>query len=165
MVGACPCAAGCSSTDGDVPAEVQGPARPVPPYQTEANPSAFPFSAEPPGWLRALYEEIRGLRQSVHGLESRLSSALPAAAVPSVSVEAAQALLGCGRSRLFELLKSGALHRAPKVGRSVRVTTASLAAFQDSGRREPVPNLKRRPPRRNTGRAEKEAILKLIRPV
>jgi hypothetical protein len=126
-------------------------------------PDVSPSVEAPPELLWAIYEELRELRESMRGLETRLHHQKPAQAMRAVSVEVAQALLGCGRSQLFALLKSGALRRAPKVGKAVMITTASLEAFQERGSREPVPRLKRRPARRDSGRGEKEAILKLIR--
>ena len=116
-----------------------------------------------PELLRAIYKELRELSESMRGLEARLSKQTPVQATRAVSVEVAQALLGCGRSQLFALLKSGALSRAPKVGKAVMITLASLEAFQERGSREPVPRLLRRPARRASGRGEKDAILKLIR--
>jgi hypothetical protein len=79
------------------------------------------------------------------------------------TIEAAQAMLGCGRSRIFELLKSGALRRAPKLGKVAMIHLPSLEALMDGIDREPAPKLKRRPAQHNAGRGEKDAILKLIR--
>jgi hypothetical protein len=78
----------------------------------------------------------------------------------------AQAMLGCGRSRIFELLRSGALRRGAKVGKTAMICAKSLEALLERVDREPAPRLKRRPARRDTGRGESvsAAILKLIRP-
>jgi predicted DNA-binding transcriptional regulator AlpA len=116
-----------------------------------------------PDWLRAIHEELRQLRESMRGLETCLHNRSPAHAARAVSVDAAQALLGCGRSQIFQLLKSGALRRAPKVGKAVMITTASLEAFQERASLAPIPPTKRRPARRTNGRGERDAILKLIR--
>ena len=121
--------------------------------------------------LRAICDELRGLRESVREIEHRISSTAPAQAARAISIEAAQAMLGCGRSRIFELLKSGALRRAPKLGKVVMIDLPSLEALIDGIarepapklKREPAPKLKRRPAQRNTGRGERDAILKLIR--
>lgn len=119
--------------------------------------------------LRAIYEELRGLRESVNEIHTKISSTAPAQAARAraVSVEEAQTLLGCGRSRIFELLRSGALRRGPKVGRAAMVCAKSLEALLERVDREPeTPKLKRRPARRDTGQGKREsaAILKLIRP-
>lgn len=114
--------------------------------------------------LRAIYEEVRGLRHDVRELQSKPSNAAPPQAARAVSIETARALLGCGRSRIFELLRSGALRRAPKMGKVAMVSAASLEALLEGLHREPAPRLKRKPPaQRDAGRKEKDAILKLIR--
>jgi len=118
--------------------------------------------------LRAIYEELRGLRESVNEIHTKISHAAPAQAARAraVSVEQAQTLLGCGRSRIFELLRSGALRRGPKVGRAAMVCAKSLEALLERVDREPeAPKFKRRPARRDTGQGRREsaAILKLIR--
>jgi hypothetical protein len=119
--------------------------------------------------LRAIYEELRGLRESVNEIHTKISSTAPAQAARAraVTVEEAQTMLGCGRARIFELLRSGALRRGPKVGRAARICTKSLEALLVRVDREPeTPRRKRRPTRRDTGRGRSEsaAILKLIRP-
>ena len=114
--------------------------------------------------LRAIYEEVRGLRHEVRELQSKPSNAAPLQAARAVSIDTARALLGCGRSRIFELLRSGTLRRAPKMGKVAMVSAASLEALLEGLHREPVPKLKRKPPaQRDAGRKEKAAILKLIR--
>ncbi len=118
--------------------------------------------------LRAIYEELRGLRESVNEIHTKISSAAPAqtARARAISVEEAQTLLGCGRSRIFELLRSGALRRGPKVGRAAMICAKSLEALLERVDRDPiVPWLKRCPTRRDTGQGKREstAILKLIR--
>jgi hypothetical protein len=119
--------------------------------------------------LRAIYEELRGLRESVNHIHTKISHGPPAQAARGrgVSMKEAQAMLGCGRSRIFELLRSGALRRGPKVGKAAMICAKSLEALLERVDREPeTPRLKRRPARRDTGRGESEsaAILKLIRP-
>jgi len=139
--------------------------------EARAQPSARPDSSGEADLLRALYEEVRGLRESVREITHRLSNTAPAQAVRAVSIEAAQSLLGCGRSRIFELLRSGSLRRAPKLGKVVMIDLPSLEALIDGIarepapklKREPAPKLKRRPAQRNAGRGEKDEILKLIR--
>ncbi|OJT24632.1 hypothetical protein BO221_15965 [Archangium sp. Cb G35] len=114
---------------------------------------------------------MRGLRESVREITNRLSNTAPAQAVRAISIEAAQDLLGCGRSRIFELLRSGALRRAPKLGKVAMIDLPSLKALIDGIDHEPAPKLKRerapklkrRPAQRNAGRGEKDEILKLIR--
>ena len=119
--------------------------------------------------LRAIYEELRGLRESVNEIHTKISHAASAQAARAlaVSMEQAQTLLGCGRSRIFELLRSGALRRGPKVGKAAMICAKSLEALLERVDREPeTPKLKRRPARRDTGQGKREsaAILKLIRP-
>ncbi len=116
-----------------------------------------------PDLLRAICDELRGLRESMREIEHRISSTAPAQAARAISIEAAQAMLGCGRSRIFELLKSGALRRAPKLGKVAMIYLPSLEALMDGIDREPAPKLKRRPAQRNAGRGERDEILKLIR--
>jgi hypothetical protein len=118
--------------------------------------------------LRAIYEELRELRESVNEISTKISSKAPAQAARAraVSMKEAQAMLGCGRSRLFELLRSGALRRGARVGKAAMICAKSLEALLERVDREPeTPRLKRRPARRDTGRGETEraAILKLIR--
>jgi hypothetical protein len=110
--------------------------------------------------LRAIYEELRELRESVNEIHTKISSTAPAQAARAraVTVEEAQTMLGCGRARIFELLRSGALRRGPKVGRAARICTKSLEALLERLDREPeAPRLKRRPARRDTGRGRSES--------
>jgi hypothetical protein len=108
------------------------------------------------------------LRESVNEIHTKISNAAPdqATRARAVSVEEAQTLLGCGRSQIFELLRSGALRRGPKVGRAAMICAKSLEALLERANRAPPPRLKRRPARRDTGQGkrESEAILRLIRP-
>ena len=113
--------------------------------------------------LREIREELRKVREAIGELQMRIVNAVPVQTARAVSIEAAQAMLGCGRSRIFELLKSGVLRRAPKLGRAAMIHLPSLEAFVDGIDREPAPKLKRSPAQRNTGRGEKDEILKLIR--
>ncbi len=119
--------------------------------------------------LRAICEELRGLRESVNEISTKISHKAPAQAARSraVSMKEAQAVLGCGRSRIFELLRSGALRRGAKVGKAAMICAKSLEALLERVDREPeTPRLKRHLARRDPGRGERErkAILKLIRP-
>lgn len=92
--------------------------------------------------LRALRAEITELRQ---GQRVR----------PSVTVEQAAELLGCQRSRVFELLAEGRLLRAKRVGRKAQITRASVEAYA-SAAPEPAP-------RARAGERERAEILKLVR--
>ena len=154
---------GGSSGHRAAPGAEEGPSRVDSNRLPLVSPGVSPPVEPEPELLRAIYKELRELSESIRGLEARLNKQTPAQATRAVSVEVAQALLGCGRSQLFALLKSGALSRAPKVGKAVMITLASLEAFQERGSREPVPRLQRRSARRASGRGEKDAILKLIR--
>ena len=122
-----------------------------------------PDSEAEPDLLWEIYAELRKLREMVGDMQHRIANAAPVQAARAISIDAAQALLGCGRSRIFELLRSGALRRAPKVGKVAMITLDSIEAVQECFSREPAPKRKRQPAQQSTGRAEKDAILKLIR--
>lgn len=153
-VGVRACACDCCEC---APAGAQGAPR------ARASLPARTGSGSEPDLLRAICNELRSLRESVREIEHRISNTAPDQAARAISIEAAQAMLGCGRSRIFELLKSGALRRAPKLGKVAMIYLPSLEALLDGIGREPVPKLKRRPAQRNAGRGERDEILKLIR--
>jgi len=90
---------------------------------------ALPHGGTESELLRAIYEELRGLRHEVRQLHSMPSHAPALQSARAVPLATAQALLGCGRSRLFELLRSGALRRTPRVGKGAMVSAASLEAL------------------------------------
>lgn len=114
--------------------------------------------------LREIHHELRRLREAVGAIQARISQAAPVQAARAVTVDAAQALLGCGRSQVFALLKAGALSRAPKVGKTAMVTLESIEALQERFSREPAPKLKRQPARSTaTGRETRDAILRMLR--
>jgi hypothetical protein len=110
--------------------------------------------------LRQVQAELRELRAQVSQLLARPQ--VPTPGSQAVTVDAARALLGCGRSQIFALIKSGALKRASKVGRQTMITLSSLEALQGQASQQAAPRAKEKPARRTTGQAEKEAILKLI---
>lgn len=62
----------------------------------------------------------------------------------SITVAQAAARLGCGVTRIFDLLKSGALKRGKKVGRATMVTVDSIEAFTSgpAPKKKPAPKLK-----------------------
>lgn len=64
------------------------------------------------------------IRDDIAALHSELRARLPLG--PVLSVEDACRVLGCKRRRLFELLKTGDLERAPRNGRELRITKASI---------------------------------------
>lgn len=47
---------------------------------------------------------------------------------PTVSMVEVCELLGCGKTRVFELLAEGVLQRAPKFGRRLRIMRGSVLA-------------------------------------
>jgi len=114
--------------------------------------------------LRAIHQELRLLRESVGAIHARFTQGAPMQSARAVTVDAAQALLGCGRSHIFALLKAGALSRAPKVGKTAMVTLESIEALQARFSREPAPKLKRQPARNAaSGRETRDAILRMLR--
>ena len=72
--------------------------------------------------------EMKQIREGVEDI--RASGPMMEPGQVAVSIAAAMKLLGCGRSRIFELLKKGDLRRAPKkVGRETMILTASIEAL------------------------------------
>lgn len=69
-------------------------------------------------------------------------AAMRAANSPKVTLEQACVLLECGRTTAFDLLKSGALVRAPSLGKDTMVTTESVQRLQRDG----LPQLPRKRP-------------------
>ncbi|WP_143076154.1 hypothetical protein [Stigmatella erecta] len=118
--------------------------------------------------IRELREELRTLRADLASLRGHMISPTPVV----VGVEEAGRHLGCGRTKIFELLKSGMLEQAPKVGRSTMVTVASIHAYQQVGSNETTQQKRRRKLKarapaskaQSSGREAREAILKLVRP-
>ena len=56
-------------------------------------------------------------------------------------------MLGCSRSRVFELLADGTLERAPRYGRQIRIYTASVEKALSQTKRHTVrgPRITARP--------------------
>ncbi|QQR42262.1 hypothetical protein JKA73_24445 [Myxococcus xanthus] len=71
--------------------------------------------------LKVLVDILRAVR-ALHAREGTQN-------VSAVPLERAEAMLGCKRSQVFNLLEQGRLERAPKVGRSVMITVASIEAL------------------------------------
>jgi hypothetical protein len=65
-------------------------------------------------------------------------------AVETVSWEQAGEILGCKRSRVFELLASGDLERAPRIGKEIRIFRASVDRVLLNGLGGDAPKRKRR---------------------
>lgn len=84
-----------------------------------------PESVETPIILQVLVEILREVRS----LQAREASQ-NALAVPWKS---AMAMLGCKRSQVFKLLQQRRLERAPKVGRTVMITMASIETLLTAG--------------------------------
>ena len=59
----------------------------------------------------------------------------------TLSIEQTCEILGCGRTKVFELLALGTLERAPRYGRGLRIFEASVRAALV---RPPAPERKRR---------------------
>jgi excisionase family DNA binding protein len=64
-------------------------------------------------------------------LDRVLHSATETSLERLVPLNEAKALLGCGTTKLYELMAAGSLD-ARKLGRHTRITAASIAAFQAS---------------------------------
>jgi excisionase family DNA binding protein len=106
---------------------------------------ALPASSEKaPDALRELQGELIQLRLDVRAdlaeLKMRMVNPLPV----SVSVEEAAARLGCGRTKVFELLRRGKLRRGKAAGRALRITVASIDAFLSGPKRQDTPRRTRR---------------------
>lgn len=65
--------------------------------------------------LATLTAEVRAARLPIH----------------AITVEDAALVLGCGRTQVFALLKSGRLTRAKSFGKRTLITLASVTALQD----------------------------------
>lgn len=77
----------------------------------------------------AILQELAEIKREVRALWVR-GAAKNGSAVP---LESAMAMLGCKRSQIFRLLEQRRLERAPKVGRSVMITAASIEALFAEG--------------------------------
>lgn len=73
---------------------------------------------------------------------------------PCVPWQEAAERLGCGKSKIFELLRYGRLKRAKRIGRGTMITVDSLLALERELCGEPAPQLPpsvtRRPNRHRT---------------
>lgn len=70
----------------------------------------------------AILQELAEIKREIQALRAR-DATQNASAVP---LESAMAMLGCKRSQVFKLLEHHRLERAPKVGRTVMITVASI---------------------------------------
>lgn len=84
---------------------------------------------EPASLEFAILQELAEIKRDVRALHYQ--SAMQNNSV--VSLERALVMLGCKRSKVFKLLSQGRLERAPKVGRSVMITVASIEALLADG--------------------------------
>ena len=84
-------------------------------------------------------EELRALRQEIRNLASASDLA--------ISAEEAARRLGCGRTRVFQLLKNRVLARAKSCGRRTMVLAASVQRILDGygAKRGPRPPPRRQP--------------------
>ncbi|RKH08465.1 DNA-binding protein [Corallococcus sp. CA047B] len=90
--------------------------------------------------LTRIENEVRALRAQ--------SATQNASAVP---FEGAMAMLGCKRSQVFKLLDERRLERAPKIGRTIMITVASIEALLAEGIPPKVGQRSRSKPRRTRG--------------
>ena len=125
----------CSSGHRDAPGEEEDASRAGSNRRLLVSPGVSPSVETEPELLRAIYNELRELSESMRALDARLTHRTPVQATRAVSVEVAQALLGCGRSQLFALLKFGASSRASKASKLVtepeRWTATVCGSSQD----------------------------------
>lgn len=108
-------------------------ARPEPPLDLIPIPvfrPAVPVEDHEPALLEcAILQELAEIKRDVRALRAQ-SATQNATAVP---LEQAAAMLGCKRAQVFKLLKQSRLERAPKVGRTVMITVASIRALIGDG--------------------------------
>jgi len=69
---------------------------------------------------------VRALTRAIRALTDAVRGDLPATNRVGLTVTQAATMLGCGRTRIFELLKNGELRRCPRVGRHVLVSAKSV---------------------------------------
>ena len=103
--------------------------------------------------------EMKQIREGVEDIRSSGPKMEPGQI--AVSVAAAMKLLGCGKNRVFELLKNGALQRVPnKVGRETMILKSSIDALLHS----PEPREAQSAPKaKRSGQAARDAILQMVR--
>ena len=66
---------------------------------------------------------------------ARLSTVVQAPSIGDVSIDDAGKLLGCKRAMVYRLLAQGRLQRGTKVGRTTRITKASVERLTQRQRR------------------------------
>jgi len=97
-------------------------------------------------------ELVGVILQGITGIIRRELQALRAQDVARnstfVTLESAMAMLGCKRSKIFDLLRQGLLKRAQKVGRSVMITVDSIEALLAEGMPQKDGKRSRRPEHR-----------------
>jgi len=91
--------------------------------------------------LQGVTEIIRRELRALRAQEVARNSAF-------VTLESARAMLGCKRSKIFDLLRQGLLKRAQKVGRSVMITVDSIEALLAEGMPQKDGKPSRRPEHR-----------------
>lgn len=74
-----------------------------------------------------LHEQMRVLVEAVRRLEQRQAMDSLASAI---SVSDVEIVLGCSRSRVFQLIREGKLQKARSIGRKAMVTKTSVEALQ-----------------------------------
>jgi len=126
---------------------------------SDAGGDAASSSASSGATTDRILAEMKQIREGVEDI--RASGPMMEPGQVAVSIAAAMKLLGCGRSRIFELLKKGDLQRAPnKVGRETMILTSSIDALLHS----PEPREVRCAPKaKRSGQAARDAILQMIR--
>jgi len=120
----------------------------------EPAPSSAPSSTA----TERILEEMKQLREGVEDI--RASGPMMEPSQVAVHVATAMKLLGCGRSRVFELLKKGLLRRAPKkVGRETMILTASIDALLQAPSTQAVKPRSRMTDKRNRSQADSTALV------
>ncbi len=83
-------------------------------------------------------KELHALRQEIRGIASASDLA--------ISADEAARRLGCGRTRIFELVKQRVLARAKSYGRRTMVIAASVEALLAGNGAKPILRLRKRSP-------------------
>ena len=79
------------------------------------------------------------------GLQALVQTRAVQPGAAAVTVEQATSLLGCAKTRIFDLLKSGQLRRGKRLGRRTMVRTSSITALSDVAPKEVAARVQKKP--------------------